>query len=431
MNIDTLLNESPPPCPSICGRTNDSNICGPCPYGTKTFLGNKNSLCIPCIEKLSWFETCFLIFYFAVPFIINGKRIVLNYFYVDGLGRWKDYENVEIYEDEKSFKLYDSDTSKDEDISKNEDTRIENDIEEGDIIDEIEELDVIERQSLSESDYDYEKRTTKENIMAYLPFIEHLVILIIETLIPTFVSIYLIPPSFSFIVHSCRTDDLRDWYPFFYSVPEFSKDTNFLTRKSKSCSYEIVFPLFSLPILYSIISLFVYIITRTTIYLLSRFRYTLSSNPIHVGLWVYPIQLFLHLFFGGIIYTYFPFICIIYSFRQYSHDLDELSTPFLTSLYNELKTNLLFLFKIIICTLIYYLAFFSLFSKYHESKLDFFTAAVFSIIPTILFPQLKRFFKPFLKDKDTNFQQQNGEDFFNSEEMLQLREALRERRNDL
>uniref|UniRef100_A0A0K0FKD4 JNK1/MAPK8-associated membrane protein (inferred by orthology to a human protein) n=1 Tax=Strongyloides venezuelensis TaxID=75913 RepID=A0A0K0FKD4_STRVS len=429
MDIDTLLNESPPPCPSICGRTNNSVTCGPCPYGTKTFFGNKNSLCIPCIEKLSWYETCFLIFYFAVPFIINTKKVILNYFYVDSLSRWKYYENVEVYEDEKTFKLEEFETSKDDHNSKDDDNKIENDTEEDDVIDEIEELDVIDRQSMSESDYEYEKRTVKENIMAYLPFIEHLIILILETLVPTLLSIYLILPSFSFRVYSCRTDDLRDWYPYFNSVPEFSKDTNFFTRRSKSCSYEIVFPLFSLPVLYSVISLFVYVITRTSIYLLSRFRYTLASSPIHVGLWVLPIQLFLHIFFGGIIYTYFPFICIIYSFRQYSHDLEELSSPFLSSLYNELKSNLLFLFKIIFCTLIYYLAFFSMFSKYHESRLDFFTAAIFSIIPTVMFPQLKKFFKPFLKDKEANYQQHNGEDFFNSEEIIQLREALRERRN--
>uniref|UniRef100_A0A0N4ZS08 JNK1/MAPK8-associated membrane protein n=1 Tax=Parastrongyloides trichosuri TaxID=131310 RepID=A0A0N4ZS08_PARTI len=431
MNVETLLNGSPPPCPSICGRINGSLTCGSCPYGTKIVFGDKSSTCVPCKEPLSWFETCFIIFYFLIPFVVNGKKIIFNYYYIDSLSRWKGYENVEIYENERTFKLAELEGKTEEstrNIRKKKDEEIQKSKS------DIEEIESIEKLSDIDTDEEYDHRTIKENIMANLPFVEHCVVLIIETVIPTLLAIYLIPPSYSFEVNSCRSDDLKNWYPFFNYIPELSKETNFFTRNSKSCSYEIVFPLFSLPLLHTVLSLSVYIITRSCIFIFSRFRYSLATDPIHIGLWIYPIQIFSHIFFGGIIYTYFPFICIIYAFRQYSHDLDELSTPFIPSLYNEIKKSCSFTLKIIGCTSIYYLAFFSMFSKYHESKFDFFTAAIFSLIPTIMFPQLKRFFKPFLKEKDLNRQERNPEDFFNSEEMLQLREALRdnrERRNVL
>ncbi|CAB3398399.1 unnamed protein product [Caenorhabditis bovis] len=124
-----------------------------------------------------------------------------------------------------------------------------------------------------------------------------------ENLIAALVSLFVYPPSFSPQLYTCSKSSMREWYPTSYN-PLIGY------TKTMRCSYEVVFPLYSLPFLHYSVLFACIIVFRSTLYCILLHK-TYNGKPFYYALLSLPLMAGIHGFFAGVLYYTFPILLLL------------------------------------------------------------------------------------------------------------------------
>ncbi|TKR88827.1 hypothetical protein L596_013009 [Steinernema carpocapsae] len=119
-------------------------------------------------------------------------------------------------------------------------------------------------------------------------------------------SIFLLPPFGSPSLYGCYKESLREWYPMFYNP-------FYMHVKKLRCTYEIVYPLYSLPFIFFGLNLFFLMIFRSIYCIYASRSMLYSSKPYYAALWTLPVISVIHGSLAGLIYYSFPYISLLTS----------------------------------------------------------------------------------------------------------------------
>jgi len=122
---------------------------------------------------------------------------------------------------------------------------------------------------------------------------------IVECLISIFATVGAFQPVGSFQLYSCGSSQLSDWYPIFYNPT------------TMACGSEVVYPLFTLVLLFYGFSVALTMLLRVPI----CFRYCEQDGKtsIYCSLYLFPVLTVLHVIMSGLIYYSFPYIILVSS----------------------------------------------------------------------------------------------------------------------
>lgn len=132
---------------------------------------------------------------------------------------------------------------------------------------------------------------------------------VIENLAAMFASLLLFSkPMGSLKLNSCRVQDLSDWYSIFFDpyIDYFNK---------LHCSQEIVYPLYSLLMVYILLATVIMVLVRpvvSSVLLKKTIMTGIVSQSTFASLYFFPILIIVHLTAGGLIYYAFPLITIVF-----------------------------------------------------------------------------------------------------------------------
>lgn len=188
---------------------------------------------------------------------------------------------------------------------------------------------------------------------------------LVESVLAFMVSILLFKPVFSFKLLSCPVNEFADWYSVFYnpSIDYYTKT---------DCSQEIVYPLYSLVMLFYVLSVVIMLILRglaKRLILTNRIYVEYLNKATFAALYFYPIMFIIHVVAAGVIYSTFPLITMfvflissnIHLSNVFKNEFDDHTNKL--SVYTA---NCLKVFKktrnIIIQTIHFYFFFFSIVS---------------------------------------------------------------------
>ncbi|KAK0413260.1 hypothetical protein QR680_006694 [Steinernema hermaphroditum] len=128
----------------------------------------------------------------------------------------------------------------------------------------------------------------------------------LESLCAFLLSVLVLPPMGSPFLHGCTHSGLREWYPMFYNP-------FFMHVKKLRCTYEIVYPLYSLPFIFFALNLFFLMIFRSIYCIYASRNVLFSSKPYYAALWALPVISTVHATLAGIIYYSFPYLSLLTS----------------------------------------------------------------------------------------------------------------------
>lgn len=130
---------------------------------------------------------------------------------------------------------------------------------------------------------------------------------IVENLLALTLSILVFSPVGTLKLHSCLVNNLFDWYSIFFDpYIDYSKKLN--------CSQEIVYPLYSIVVVYFLFSSIIMLAMRpiiSKVILKEEIYKNIQSKSIFAELHYLPILIIVHLVAGGLIYYCFPIITIV------------------------------------------------------------------------------------------------------------------------
>lgn len=127
---------------------------------------------------------------------------------------------------------------------------------------------------------------------------------VVESAIAVILTLLLSDPIGSLSVKSCSVEKLEDWYTMFYNP-----SPNYTT--TLHCTQEIVYPLYTIVMVYYAFCLLLLMILRPVISL--QFVEGKGTKSIYAALYFLPILIVLQAVFGGLIYYAFPYIMIVLS----------------------------------------------------------------------------------------------------------------------
>ncbi|WKY09058.1 hypothetical protein Q1695_001868 [Nippostrongylus brasiliensis] len=128
---------------------------------------------------------------------------------------------------------------------------------------------------------------------------------VLECTVASIAAVLAFPPRLSFTLWGCARSHIKEWYPELYNP--IMKHV-----KPLRCSYEIVFPLYSLPFVYLIFLLFAVLILRSTLYvgILRRKR---DAKAFYYALLSIPKIAVIHAVLAGVLYQSYPYIVMVCS----------------------------------------------------------------------------------------------------------------------
>lgn len=127
---------------------------------------------------------------------------------------------------------------------------------------------------------------------------------VVESVISVIMTLLLSDPLGSLGIRSCPVEKLEDWYTMFYNP-----SPNYTT--TLHCTQEIVFPLYTIIMVYYAFSLLLLMLLRPIISI--YFVESKGTMSIYAALYFLPLLIVLQAVFGGLIYYTFPYIMIVLS----------------------------------------------------------------------------------------------------------------------
>lgn len=125
-----------------------------------------------------------------------------------------------------------------------------------------------------------------------------------ESVIAVLLTLILSKPLGSLQITSCPVERLEDWYTMLYNP-----SPNYTT--TLHCTQEIVYPLYTIVMIYYAFSLLLLMCIRPVISM--KFVECKGTSSIYAALYFLPILIVLQAVFGGLLYYSFPYIVIIAS----------------------------------------------------------------------------------------------------------------------
>ncbi|XP_071079566.1 JNK1/MAPK8-associated membrane protein-like [Haliotis cracherodii] len=127
---------------------------------------------------------------------------------------------------------------------------------------------------------------------------------LMESAIAAVLTLLMADPLGSMHIRSCNVNKLSDWYTMLYNP---SPNYTFTLH----CTQELVYPLYTMVMVYYAISLVLLMLIRPVIsYKLVEGR---GTKSIYAALYFLPILIVLQAVFGGLLYYAFPFIVLVVS----------------------------------------------------------------------------------------------------------------------
>ncbi|KAH9489443.1 hypothetical protein Btru_056385 [Bulinus truncatus] len=126
----------------------------------------------------------------------------------------------------------------------------------------------------------------------------------IETVLAASVTLLLCDPMGSLQVRSCSVNQFSDWYSMFFNPTPDYYNTIY-------CTQEIVYPLYSMVMIYYVFSLVFMMMFRPI--LSYRLHGCQGHRSIYAALYFLPILILIHAVLAGVIYYAFPYIVVVVS----------------------------------------------------------------------------------------------------------------------
>ncbi|EYC34498.1 hypothetical protein Y032_0001g444 [Ancylostoma ceylanicum] len=128
---------------------------------------------------------------------------------------------------------------------------------------------------------------------------------VFECVVASIAAILVFPPRLSFKLWGCARSNIKEWYPELYN-PIINH------VKPMRCSYEVVFPLYSLPFIYLLFLLCAVLIFRSFLYIvvLKRKR---DAKAYYYALLSIPKVAIIHALLAGVLYQSYPYIVMLWS----------------------------------------------------------------------------------------------------------------------
>lgn len=127
---------------------------------------------------------------------------------------------------------------------------------------------------------------------------------LVESVVSALVTLVLSDPVGSLQIRSCRVQQLSDWYTMLYNPTPNYKDT-------LHCTQEIVYPLYTIVMIYYAFSLVLMMLFRP--FIAYKFVEGRANGSIYAALYFLPILIISQAVFGGLIYYSFPYIILVVS----------------------------------------------------------------------------------------------------------------------
>ncbi|XP_041351436.1 JNK1/MAPK8-associated membrane protein-like [Gigantopelta aegis] len=127
---------------------------------------------------------------------------------------------------------------------------------------------------------------------------------LIESVLAAVLTLVMSDPMGSLNIRSCSVRHLSDWYTLLYN-PSINYTTTL------HCTQEMVYPLYSMVMIYYSLSLIFLLITRT--FVSYKFVESRGTKSIYAALYFLPILIVVQAVFGGLLYYAFPYIILVVS----------------------------------------------------------------------------------------------------------------------
>ncbi|KAI6186944.1 hypothetical protein M3Y98_00188300 [Aphelenchoides besseyi] len=163
--------------------------------------------------------------------------------------------------------------------------------------------------------------------------VSQLICAALEATLGLMTSLLIYPPYGSFKLYGCRKSRLIEWYSMLNNPVVNHTHT-------LRCTYEIVYPLYSLPFATYAFELAALVLFRSTLYIIARrFGRRLSSGPFYAALWTLPIMALIHSFMGGLIYYTFANLTVFSALLSNSVHLAMEGRKGVFELFKQILTN--------------------------------------------------------------------------------------------
>ncbi|CAL2045385.1 CBN-JAMP-1 protein [Caenorhabditis brenneri] len=126
---------------------------------------------------------------------------------------------------------------------------------------------------------------------------------ILENVIACIIAVLVYPPRFSFLLNGCTKTDIKEWYPACYN-PRIG------FTKTMRCTYEVVFPLYSITFIHHLILIAATLVLRSTLYCALLYK-AYNAKPFYAAIISVPILAAMHAIFSGVVFYSFPYILLI------------------------------------------------------------------------------------------------------------------------
>ncbi|NP_001360559.1 JNK1/MAPK8-associated membrane protein homolog [Caenorhabditis elegans] len=126
---------------------------------------------------------------------------------------------------------------------------------------------------------------------------------ILENVIACVIAVLIYPPRFTFFLNGCSKTDIKEWYPACYN-PRIGY------TKTMRCTYEVVFPLYSITFIHHLILIGSILVLRSTLYCVLLYK-TYNGKPFYAAIVSVPILAVIHAVLSGVVFYTFPYILLI------------------------------------------------------------------------------------------------------------------------
>ncbi|KAK3094072.1 hypothetical protein FSP39_023854 [Pinctada imbricata] len=127
---------------------------------------------------------------------------------------------------------------------------------------------------------------------------------LIESVLAAVVTLLLVEPMGQLTIRSCPVHRLSDWYTMLYNP-----SPNYTT--TLHCTQEIVYPLYTVVLIYYAFSLLFLMLIRPTVsYKLADMK---GTKSIYAALYFHPVLILVQAVLSGLLYYSFPYIVIVLS----------------------------------------------------------------------------------------------------------------------
>ncbi|KAK6999242.1 JNK1/MAPK8-associated membrane protein [Biomphalaria glabrata] len=127
---------------------------------------------------------------------------------------------------------------------------------------------------------------------------------LVESVLAAVITLLLCEPVGSFEVRSCPVNQFSDWYSMFFNPTQDYYNTDY-------CTQEIVYPLYSMVMIYYVFSLVFMMLFRPI--LSYRLQGCQGQKSIYAALYFLPILILIHAVLAGVIYYAFPYVVVVVS----------------------------------------------------------------------------------------------------------------------